>query len=86
MAGVDVISTTLNDVSMHLEAIRMLGSLLGGVEDRGGTKVFQYDFCVVFQLLAEAAQVKLEQAHTGVQNHVEHLGVSACSEGGLHDA
>lgn len=59
MANADHIVDAVRSVSLHLEAINLLGDLLAGVQDHGGTKVYQYDFCLAFKLLAEAAQEKL---------------------------
>jgi hypothetical protein len=58
MANANHILDAVRSVSMHLEAISLLGGVLSGVIEDAGSKSHQYDFCVVFELLAQAAQEK----------------------------
>ena len=48
-------------VSLHLEAIHLLGSRLAGVKDPGSSWVWPYEFCLAFSLLAQAAQAKANE-------------------------
>jgi hypothetical protein len=66
MANANHIADAVRSVSLHLEAINLLGDVLAGVRDESGTKVYQYDFCLAFKLLAEAAQEKLGPVEEGV--------------------
>lgn len=70
MAGVDHIADAVGSISLHLEAIRLLSDTLQGVIEDGGTKKHQYEFCLAFVLLAEAAQSKLETVHDSIHRLV----------------
>jgi hypothetical protein len=66
MANADHIVDSVESVSLHLSAIADLADTLTSCVDQGGTRVYQYEVCLAFRLLAEAAQSKLDAVHSGV--------------------
>lgn len=71
MAKADHISDAVESVSLHLEAIGLIADTLSGVIEDAGSKRHQYEFCLAFRLLAEAAQSKLETVHQTLVRHAE---------------
>lgn len=56
MADAHLIALASDSVSDHLHAIEVLGSVLCGAQENGGSRPFPYDVCLAFQLLAGAAK------------------------------
>lgn len=77
MANANHILDAVQSVSLHLEAINLLGGVLAGVQDDAGTRKHQYDFCLAFRLLAESAQEKCNAAEEGVHSLLSLREVSA---------
>jgi len=63
MANVDNTSVAAESLSLHLTAIAELADTLTSCIDNGGSRKYQFECCLAFRLLAEAAQSKLDVVH-----------------------
>ena len=61
MANANSIASVSNDLSLTLSGIGELGDVLSTAMNGGGTMEYPWECCLVFKLLADYAQLQLNQ-------------------------